>query len=107
MSFEKKKAQSLSLKEISLPPSWPIKPSTLTGFMFAPPHDGFYSTVISEHVKYHRAPANNLKHIFSSYWSPSILEQSMIDSVIYAYIDREEEKYRENFVQSVYIATEH
>ena len=57
--------------------------------MFAPPHDGFYSTVISGHVKYHRAPANNLKHI--SFWSPAKLEQLMIDCVIDADIDREEE----------------
>ena len=49
----REKAESWSLKEISLLPRT-IKPSTLTGFMFAPPHDGFYSTVISEHVKYHR-----------------------------------------------------
>ena len=48
-----KKVLRKKKSERNFPPPWTIKPSTLTGFMLAPPHDGFYSTVISEHVKYH------------------------------------------------------
>ena len=84
----------MSLKEISLlPPT--IKPSTPTGFMFAPPHDGFYSTVISEHVKYH-SPTDKQDQTHTT-----ILGHRMTDNVM---IEWGDEKYRENFAQSVYIA---
>ena len=98
----REKAESWSLKEISLLPRT-IKPSTLTGFMFAPPHDGFYSTVISEHVKYHGALTNNLT-------SSSDLRQCLKSQWLIVWclnIAWEEEYHRENSVLSVYIAPVH
>ena len=98
----REKAESWSLKEISLLPRT-IKPSTLTGFMFAPPHDGFYSTVISEHVKYHRALTNNLT-------SSSDLRQCLKSRWLIVWcldIYWEEEYHRENSVLSVYFAQVH